>query len=89
MKLLCTRLGHDGDLRARAAPELWRVGRRLNAKLLPAIHGDKGVRAAANGQRRQSSAKALAQQHGYGAAEVHTHAIHHEVVGVGALPVDA
>jgi hypothetical protein len=82
--LVRARARDERNLRARRAPELRRVGRGLNAELLQGVHRDQIVRRPERSRRRNRPRTALAQPR----AEVGAHAVHREVVGVRALPVD-
>ena len=74
---------------ARRAAELGGERRCLDAKLLHRVHRHQAVRAAVRAERGQSAAGGLHHGEVASDAEVGADPVHHEVVGIGSLTVDA
>src|SRR5205085_6640364 len=77
------------NLRAGRAPILRRVSARQDLKLLQRVNRKETVRAAERREAGQSACAGLAEAVSTGSnADVGRDAVHHEVVGAGALAVD-
>ncbi len=89
MKLIGPRARSYGDLPARGATKLRRIGRRLNPKFLQSIYRHQAVRSALSGEAPDRACKGTPGLEIGVYADVRAHAIHHPVVRTRALAVDA
>jgi hypothetical protein len=82
-------LGDNRNLRAWHPPKLRCEGRCVDPKLLHRVHRDQALRTAEGRQARQGSSRALEKAVSSGRRIVRAYPIYCEVVGIGALSINA
>src|SRR5258708_1862720 len=89
VKLIRPRPRDDRNLSAGRTAKFGRVSGCLYTELLHRIDRDKAVGPALRAEAKQCSSCPIARYKARGCTDVGANAVHHPVVGTGALPIDA